>query len=42
MKQVLDEALGAANIVVETRVETARSLFIIIKKKRIGSYLLPA
>ena len=29
-------------IVVETRAKTAASLFVIIKKKRIGSYFLPA
>ena len=38
----LNEILGRADIVVETRAKTAASFSVIIKEKRIGSYLLPA
>ena len=44
MKQVLDKVLGPADIVEEQKTEqkTAARLFAIIKKKRTGSYFLPA
>ena len=39
---ILDEVLGPEDIAAETQAKNCSKIFVIIKKKRIESYLLPA